>query len=60
MNKKANKPPIGIEPEWIWTEKRREELAKAMIRRLNDPYPIPIKWVNEFNKHCETISKRKT
>ena len=47
-----SKPPIGIMPRWLWEEKRRDELIKAITRCLEARHPILAEWVEEYNERC--------
>ena len=33
--KQSEKPPLGIMPEWLWVEHRRDELKYAIVRYLD-------------------------
>lgn len=54
----ANKPPLGIMPFWVWIAMRKNELSEAIIRYTKYDYPIPIEWVEEYNKHIEALRGR--
>ena len=54
-----NKPPLGIMPEYIWKEKRRIELQKAIIRYLYVVKKVPEEWIREYNELVEYEEKRK-
>lgn len=41
------KPPLGIIPEWLWKEKRLEELRTAIKRYAEANQAIPINWIVE-------------
>jgi hypothetical protein len=53
------KPPIGVMPEFIAIEKangnldnteRLNDLTEAFKRYLEARFPMPIKWIEEFNR----------
>lgn len=47
--RKKTKPPLGIEPEWLWKEKRFHALIQAMSRRLDaNDLSFPPEWVDEL------------
>jgi len=50
MSKQAIKPPIGIEPESMWKERRMIDLSAAIGRRCKARLDIPVEWVDELNE----------
>jgi len=51
-------PPIGIEPEWLWREKRAKALIAA-IRRYNEAeIRVPSEWLRELSDHIDFSRKR--
>lgn len=44
------KPPLGICPKRFHDEKRLQDLAQAINRRLCEPYEIPLDWIEEYNQ----------
>lgn len=48
MNNK--KPPIGIQPKFIWEVQRIEDLVSAMNRYINAGLEIPVEWVENYNE----------
>ena len=54
---KSVKPPLGIMPEWLWVEHRRDELKYAIVRYLDAGEVIPAEWVEEHKRHCEWLNK---
>ena len=54
---KFKKPPIGIEPEYIWKQKRYEELCKAIGRYVIYGMDVPFEWVNESKKLLVDLEK---
>jgi len=49
----TKKPPIGIMPEWLHNEQRRETIADGMIRYLEADVAIPDEWIDEYNRLIE-------
>lgn len=45
--KVPSKPPIGVIPEWLWKEKRLEELRAAIKRYAEANIPIGLNWITE-------------
>lgn len=41
------KPPIGIMPEWLWKDQRKNELRQAIKHCLDLKIHIPIDWIAE-------------
>lgn len=50
------KPPIGIQPERIWKEKRLAELQDTIKRYLETGLCISVDWVVEYNKLNEEMN----
>lgn len=46
------KPPIGIEPRYIWEKKRIKELKAAIKRYVDAGMEVPIEWITELNEFC--------
>lgn len=44
------KPPIGIEPRYVWEKKRIKELKSAIKRYIDAGIEVPIEWVTELNE----------
>ena len=44
------KAPLGIEPKWMWEEKRLKALIEAIERRLGTEFQIPREWIEEHNE----------
>ncbi|WP_424766308.1 hypothetical protein [Paenibacillus sp. sgz302251] len=49
------KPPIGIIPRYLWDKQRAVGLKEAIERYINEGFPVPPEWIEEYN---ELISKR--
>ena len=48
---RANKPPLGVKPRHIHDEERRQDLAGAIARYIEDGgMAVPVEWVNEYNE----------
>ncbi|MEK5008325.1 hypothetical protein MHI11_14235 [Bacillus sp. FSL K6-3312] len=57
----TKEPPIGVMPKWIHDERRVEDLAAAIERRITERLEIPLEWFEEYNnliKH--QVKKRKS
>ena len=54
---RGRKPPLGVKPRHIHDEERRQDLAGAIARYIeNREMALPIEWVNEYNE----LTRRKT
>lgn len=51
------KPPLGLIPKRYWNLKRHQEVLIAIYRYLEEDYPIPLEWINEYNEFSENESK---
>lgn len=48
---KAKKPPLGVKPRHFHDEERRQDLAGAIVRYIEDrEMEVPVEWVNEYNE----------
>lgn len=47
--KNGKRPPLGIEPEYIWKSKRLGALCSAIIRYFNEGLPVSEEWLRERN-----------
>ena len=57
MNSRTEKPPLGIEPEWIWRTKRIANLCDA-IKRYNEVNLItPPDWTDELRVHIKVMNE---
>lgn len=53
------KIPLGLEPGWIWKQKRIEDLLAAMQRYAAAKKPCPLDWIDELRDHVvQTVEKR--
>ncbi len=43
----ADRPPLGIIPEWLWKELRYKELDETMKRYTEAKIPVPLDWITE-------------
>lgn len=48
--RQAKKPPLGIEPRYIWEEKRRQKIRKAVTEYMNAGLMVPEAWIEEWNE----------
>lgn len=55
MEERENKPPLGIEPEYIWMQRRVDDLQAAIERYAAAKMVIPIEWVREQNELISTL-----
>ena len=53
------KPPLGIEPEVVWVERRVAELGEAINRYINAGIEVPAYWVEEYNRHKKNLKEIK-
>lgn len=44
------KPPLGIEPKYIWEARRADDLRNAIYRYTNAGVEIPVRWIEEYNE----------
>lgn len=54
------KPPLGLMPEWVWIEKRINEIDEAVKRYLEAGKEIPVSWVSELYRLKEQLSRYRT
>ncbi|WP_186303785.1 hypothetical protein [Bacillus pumilus] len=45
----TTEPPLGVMPKWIHDERRVEDLAAAIERRIKARLEIPLEWFEEYN-----------
>jgi len=45
-----SKPPIGLKPKKYHSLERFNEVRSAIARYYDAELPIPIEWVEEYNK----------
>jgi hypothetical protein len=48
--KALDKPPLGVIPKKLWSERRLKELSEAMYRYISVGSRIPEEWVKEYNQ----------
>ena len=46
----VKKPPLGIEPRYVWEEKRRQKIRKAVTEYMNAGLMVPEAWIEEWNE----------
>lgn len=44
------KPPLGLKPRFLIEEERILEIRSAILRYIDDKFPIPIAWIEEYNE----------
>ena len=44
------KPPLGLIPRYIHREQRVDDIKSAILRFMERNYPIPKKWIKEYNE----------
>ena len=49
----TEKPPLGIMPQKVHDDQRREDLGASISRRIAAEIEIPIEWVDEYNEIIE-------
>ena len=49
------KPPLGIEPDYIWMLRRLDALQAAIERYAAAKMVIPVEWVREQNELISTL-----
>lgn len=53
------KIPLGLEPGWLWKQKRVEDLLDAMQRYAAASAPCPLDWIAELRENVvQTVEKR--
>lgn len=45
-----NMPPLGIEPRYMWEERRIKLLYAAIKRYEDEGFPYPPEWLSEHNE----------
>lgn len=51
------KPPIGLMPRRIHEKNRLADVREAILRYLQDGWPINPEWVEEYNQLVEQTRK---
>lgn len=51
------KPPLGLIPRDIWLSERLFDIKEAIKRYLDEDYPIPDKWIEEYNELVNLLEK---
>ena len=46
----VKKPPLGVMPRYIWEEKRRQKLRKAITAYMEADLMVPESWIEEWNE----------
>jgi len=47
------KPPIGIEPHYLWISQRKIDLTDAIQRYINAGMYVPVEWATEYNEYVK-------
>lgn len=50
VEKKLERPPLGLMPKNIWIEKRIEDIAQAIRRYIESSFHVPQEWIDEKEK----------
>ncbi|MCY1093974.1 MULTISPECIES: hypothetical protein [Bacillus] len=45
----TTEPPLGVMPKWLHDERRTEDIAAAIERRISARSEIPLEWFEEYN-----------
>ena len=53
---KAEKPPLGLMPYWMFREKRICDIFAAMRRYSEHEKPIPFEWISEMEAYFAGMS----
>lgn len=53
------RPPIGIEPRYIWEAKRLNDLSECIKRYLDSGFPVSTRWISEYNELLERSNDTK-
>ena len=59
-SEKQVKPPLGIEPEWIWKRKRCFELVRAIARYDAANQSVNEEWFRELGRLIPEVFHRNT
>ncbi|MEK4789369.1 MULTISPECIES: hypothetical protein [Bacillus] len=54
----TTEPPLGVMPKWIHDERRTEDLAAAIERRISARSEIPFEWLEEYNNLIRNQAKK--
>lgn len=52
-----SKPPLGIQPRFMWIEIRQYELSECIERYLEACWEIPEEIFTEYNLNCEELKR---
>lgn len=55
VEQKSTRPPIGIEPEFIWKEKRLHALMQAASRYIDAGLRVKPKWFSEIRNLIDDL-----
>ena len=48
IEKRPEKPPVGVKPSFVWIKERIEDLESAIERYKKAGFNVPEKWTNEL------------
>lgn len=57
---KADKPPLGIKPQWLHDLSRASDIKDAICRYLEASKEIPLIWIVEYNSIVNRADESKT
>ncbi|MFL1672632.1 hypothetical protein [Paenibacillus dendritiformis] len=53
------KPPLYVMPQYIWNQKRIDDLLTAIGQFIEISYPIPIELIEEYNELVIKLKNKK-
>lgn len=53
--KKVVKPPLGLEPKYIWNARRIQNIIEATNRYTDAGKVIPTEWIDEYNELVKQV-----
>ena len=48
--RRAKRPPLGVEPRYVWEEARRQKLRRAITAYMAEDLMVPECWIEEWNE----------
>ena len=51
-SRRKEKPPLGLQPEYVWNEQRIQEIKMAIHRYMMAGKSIPNEWIEEYNRRA--------
>lgn len=49
----SKKPPTGLTPQWVWNNKRLQDIKDAIHRYMEAEKEIDPEWIEEYNQIIE-------